>query len=132
MYRTRGSPVFLCSLDASKAFHRVNHATLFNVLLQRNIPVYIVRILAEWYSSQQLCVRWGSIFSGFFSVTNGVRQGGILSPRLFNLYIDNLSKKLMNTKSGCNVAGMMINHLIYADDLLSTDLSLCQSSAKIN
>ena len=110
-YRSQGSPVFLCSLDASKAFDRVNHLKLFSILLQRNVPLYIVRILAVWYTTQQLCVRWGTIFSTPFFVTNGVRQGGILSPRLFNLYLDDLSKSLMNCKIGCTVAGTLIHHL---------------------
>ena len=52
------------------------------------------------------------------SVSNGVRQGGVLSPLLFNLYIDDLSKKLNNCYLGCTVNDILINHLIYADDLV--------------
>ena len=88
------------------------------MLRHRFVPEYIIRILVFWYSTQQLCVRWGHVVSETFTVMNGVRQGGILSPRLFNVYIDNLSINLRNTKIGCTVASTMINHLIYADDLL--------------
>merc|ERR1712030_310479 len=62
--------------------------------------------------------RWGSCTSVPFHVTNGVRQGGILSPVLFNLYMDGLSKKLSECKTGCMVGEKLINHLIYADDLV--------------
>ena len=45
-------------------------------------------------------------------------QGGKLSPFLFNIYIDVISEKLNNFCIGCNMFGNMINHLIYADDLI--------------
>lgn len=49
-------------------------------------------------------------------MTNGVRQGGILSPMLFTLYMDKLSKQLIDCRTGCVVRGRLINHLLYADD----------------
>ena len=60
----------------------------------------------------------GSVVSDNFLITNGVRQGGILSPLFFNVYMDCLSESLRNTQTGCNVGGVMINHLTYADDLV--------------
>ena len=51
-------------------------------------------------------------------VSNGVRQGGILSPLFFNLYMDRLSVTLSKTKVGCALGKLMVNHLAYADDLV--------------
>ena len=65
-----------------------------------------------------LCVRWGSALSDSFFITNGVRQGGILSPLLFNVYMDALSSSLSNTPIGCSIGGVMVNHIMYADDLV--------------
>ena len=48
---------------------------------------------------------------------NGVKQGGILSPHLFNVYMDDLSVILNKLQIGCIYAGTIINHLMYADDL---------------
>ena len=77
--------------------------------------------------------------SDSFSVTNGVRQGGILSPYLFCVYMDDLSKQLNNVNAGCIIDATLINHLMYADDLvllapssmgLSMLLSACSDYGK--
>ena len=82
-YRSLNSNAYSCVLDASKVFDRVNHYVLFEKLIKRGIPVYIVRILICLYTTQKMYVRWKNIMSNNFSVTNGVR----LSPYLF-LYLD--------------------------------------------
>ena len=53
-----------------------------------------------------------------FKVPNGVRQGGILSPYLFNVYVDELSEQLKMCNVGCSVNGHLINHIMYAEDLV--------------
>ena len=58
-----------------------------------------------------------------FKVTNGVRQGGILSPQLFNIYIDGLSDILNKSSVGGSIGGKRINHMLYADDLCIVSLS---------
>ena len=65
-----------------------------------------------------MCIRWGDAYSAKFKVTNGVRQGGILSPYLFNVYVDELSEELNKCNVGCNLNGLLINHIMYADDLV--------------
>ena len=53
-----------------------------------------------------------------FSSSNGVRQGGILSPLLFNLNMFDISNTLNCCRQGCIVNGVPIDHLIYADDMV--------------
>ncbi len=62
-------------LDASKAFDRVNHAVLFKLLMDRNLPCTVLRFLFSWYKDY---------LSDSFGVTNGVRQG--VSNSIFRLY----------------------------------------------
>ena len=52
-----------------------------------------------------------------FNISNGVRQGGILSLSLFAIYIDNLSSLLNIIRIGCHITDVCINHTFYADDL---------------
>ena len=60
---------------------------------------------------------WGDSTSSLYTVSNGVRQGGILSPFLFNCYTDDLSSILNKSDIGCHIYEMCINHLLYADDM---------------
>ena len=118
LYTSMKGCVFTCFLDASKAFDRVNHSILFEKLARRGVPIYILRILIYWYENQRLCIRWGETMSEYFKVTNGVRQGSVLSSYFFNVYMDDLSERLNELKIGCMVGALIINHLLYADDLV--------------
>ena len=117
-YRARNGPVYMCFLDASKAFDRVNHDILFRKLVTRGVAGYIIRILLHWYTNQTMFVKWGNALTQPFSVSNGVRQGGVLSPFLLNVYMDDLSSILNWQQTGCTIGDTVINHLMYADDLV--------------
>ena len=92
-YKNNGSNVHTLLLDASKAFDRVNYIKLFNKLLDRGMCPLTVRLLLNMYTTQKLQVKWNSNISPKFDVTNGVRQGGVLSLLLFSVYIDELLEK---------------------------------------
>ena len=62
-------------------------------------------------------IRWGNTFSTSFCVSNGVKQGGIISLVLFNVYMDDLSCVLNRSNIGGRIGGEIVNHLSYADDL---------------
>ncbi len=89
-YTKHCSPVYACFLDASKAFDKLNQWILFKKYKQCGCPVYLVNVLVYWYQKQNLCVKWGNYLSDTFSVSNGIKQRGILSPILFNTYVDDL------------------------------------------
>ena len=74
-------------------------------------------MLMYWYTKQELCIRWGAEMSPYFTISNGVRQGGILSPSLFAVYMDDLSSLLNTSRIGCHIDDVCINHVFYADDL---------------
>ena len=117
-YTHEGSSVFACFLDASKAFDLMNHNILFRKLLTNGFPAHLIRFFLSWYKEQRMCVRWGSTFSDSFPVANGVRQGGVLSPILFTLYMDDLLMDLKNKGVGCFWDGFFSGALCYTDDLV--------------
>ena len=99
-----------------------------NYFLQKGLPSPIVRFLVNWYSLQRLKVRWGSSISDIFHVSNGVRQGGVLSPALFALYMDGLLEELSESGAGCCWDHMFAGALCYADDLVL--LAPCASALR--
>ena len=110
-------------LDASKVFDKISHWTLFRKLIDKGVPLNLVIILCYWYQKQEMTVKRGSCISDSFKVTNGVRQGGILSPQLFNIYIDGLSDILNKSSIGGSIDGKRINRMLYADGLCIVNLS---------
>ena len=78
----------------------------------------IIRLLLHLYLNQKICVKWGDVTSQEVKITNGVKQGGILSPVLFTLYIDQLLLRLRNTGVGCHIGNVFTGGLGYADDIL--------------
>ena len=57
-------------------------------------------------------IRWGRCYFLLFLVTNDVRQGSILSPYFFAVYIDDLLKELNKIKVGCFVGKSLVNHYL--------------------
>ena len=90
----------------------------FFKLIYSGISLLIVRILVFWYQTQQLCIKWGGWFNfTFFTISSGVRQGCILSPKIFALYMNGLTDELSNSYAGCYINDKCINHIINADDI---------------
>ena len=82
-YINNDSTVYSCFLDASKAFDRVHYGKLFIILLSKNIPNIVVRLYFDSYMRQKACVSWNNIKTSYFSMSNGVKQGGVISSIFF-------------------------------------------------
>ena len=105
------------TLDASKAFDRVNLLLLFSNLLQRDMCPLFLRFVMSTYCKQQMRIKWNGTTSNTFSTSNGVKQGGVLSPILFNVYINELILLLSNQRVGCHLYGQFVGNFIYVDDV---------------
>ena len=69
------------------------------------------------YQRQTVQASWQELQSDNFDISNGVRQGGVLSPILFNIYMDELIKQLEQSGDGCHIGHIFYGALGYADDL---------------
>ena len=105
-------------MDLSKAFDKINHFGLFIKLMNRSVPTGLLNVLEHWFRICLTCVRFGLAVSSFVSLECGVRQGGVLSPHLFNIYIDDIIKKVSNSNYSCNLLFTCISPFMWADDLL--------------
>ena len=87
-------------MDLSKAFDKVHHPKLFAKLVEKGLPPIICRLLMAMYRNQEVNVKWNGKDSNYFKIYNGVKQGAILSPQLFSIYIDNLFSTLRRREIG--------------------------------
>ena len=97
------------------------HIELFNILSERNMCPLIRRLLFNLYGNQQFQTRWNNCLSNMYNMTNGVKQGAVLSPILFTMYIDGLFYKLKRAGVGCHINGGAFG---YADDIVLMSPSL--------
>ena len=98
---------------------------LFHKLLERGLPPPILRFLSCWYQSQHMRVKRGSALSDGFGVSNGVRQGSVLSPVLFAVYLDGMLVELSSSGVGCYWGCMFAGSFCYADDIVLLYSTMC-------
>lgn len=115
-FKDGGSPVYICSLDAEKCFDKLWHdALMYKLWGVLEIPYWI--LLYKWYRKLQASVRWNNDISSVFNVSRGTRQGSILSPTIFNIFIDDLLKGLAQSECGIRIGRFRCNSFAYADDI---------------
>ena len=99
----------------------------------------MVRLLVFIYEEQEGCIKIAGFVSSNFRITNGTRQGSVLSPTLFSVYLDDIIKILRNKGLGCHIAGIWVGATAYADDLalmapsretMDKMLNVCDNYAK--
>ena len=111
-----GKRVYLCFVDYQKAFYRVKHDKLLEVMEAAGIPELERRLIMNLYWHQQAAVRWDKEVSRYVDIKRGVRQGCVISPILFNLYSEFMITEALENKNGINFNGNNITNLRYADD----------------
>jgi hypothetical protein len=107
---------YICFIDFQKAFDKVRHNKLREVMKLAGIPDLERKLIEHLYWNEEACVRTKSGETKYFKIRRGVRQGCILSPILFNLYSEYLVSEALNGLPGIKIGGYVINNIRYADD----------------
>ena len=131
-YINNNSDVYCVLLDASKAFDRVEFCALFTKLMSRKICPLVIRLLLYMYTTQILTVRWNASYSELFNVTNGVKQGGVISPILYCVYTDDLLNNLKKSGVGCCIGSYFYGALSYADDIILINPTVSGTKKMLN
>ena len=107
--------VYMCYIDYKKAFDRVYHALLMEVLSRNEIDEKDLKLIRNLYWQQTASIQTDEGQSSSFPIKRGVRQGCVLSPPLFNVYTNEIFKE-SDELPGIKLLGEYINNLRYADD----------------
>ena len=112
--------IYFCFIDYAKAFDCVDHNKLWKILKETGISDHLTCLLRNLYAGQEATVRTGHGTTHWFQIGKGVYQGCILSPCLFNLYAEYITRNagLEEAQAGIKIAGRNINNLRYADDTI--------------
>ena len=116
-YRNGKSPLHIISLDASKAFDKLWRAGLFYKMIGKMEPC-LWRILYNYYSLSKIIVKINDKKSDQIKISEGVKQGGILSPFLFNFFIDDLIRSCVDSGLGARMGRQSLCIVGYCDDLI--------------
>ena len=85
-YVSLNSTVNICALDLSKAFDKMDQQALLIKLMERKLPVNVLLLLEYWFKIGTTCVKWGAMFSRFYTLSCGIRQGGEFCRPTYSLY----------------------------------------------
>ena len=101
--------IYYCIIDYTKAFDCVDHNKLRKILKEMGIP----DLLRNLYAGQEATVRTGHGTTDWFQIGKRVRQGCVLSPCLFNLYLEYIMRntRLDEAQAGIKISGRNSNNL---------------------
>ena len=122
-YLAKGKDVYWAFMDLEKAYDRVDREAMWDVLRLYGVGGKLLRAVKSFYIGSKACVRVGNELSEWFPVKVGLRQGCVMSPWLFNLYIDGVVRevnaRVMGRGLELNGGGGMrweLCQLLFADD----------------
>ena len=110
--------VYFCFINYTKTFDRVNHKKLWKILQELGIPDHLTCLLKNLYAVQEATIRTRHGKTDGFLIGKGIHQGCILSPCLFNLYVECIMRNagVDEAQAGIKISGKNINNFRYADD----------------
>ena len=115
---SNGSKLYSCFIDFKKAFDTVIHPGIRYKLLQLGIGGCFYKIIDNMYLNSTLCIKVGDETTDFFKSSVGVRQGDVLSPNLFKIFVNDIPKYLSGSIDVVELNGKNIDCLLYADDFI--------------
>ena len=126
---------YCCFIDVRKAYDSVFRDSMWWHLIHKGIAGKMYRVLRAFYNKVESCVQLNGKYSDFFTSDIGVRQGCLLSPILFSIFINGLAEAVKGLNVGVNVMGKMVSELLFADDIVlmaenAQDLQLYAKTSK--
>jgi hypothetical protein len=115
--KSKKKSAYICYIDAKKAFDSVNRSCLWYKIIRAGVNGKILSAMQSLYDNVQCAIRINGVLSSWFSVNNGVKQGCLLSPTLFAVYVNDLAKMINELNCGIVMGDSEISILLFADDI---------------
>ena len=117
--RCLGKDTFACFVDFSKAFDSVNRMALWHKIEHRfGISGPFLNLIKSLYDNVESAVKVNNDLTDWFEIQNGVKQGCILSPTLFSMFINDLAEDINTAELGVQCKENIVSSLLFADDLV--------------
>ena len=117
-YQEHQNELYHVFIDFKKAFDRVWHQALWATMNKYNIDKNLIALIEELYNNATSAVYLDGDFGEWFRTTVGVRQGCLLSPTLFNIFLERImTDALEDHQSTVSIGGRCVNNLRFADDI---------------
>ena len=109
----------IACIDLEKAYDKACRVRLWQVLERYGIQGGLMTAIRSMYLGSQACVRASGKMSGWFHITQGVRQGCVMSPWLFNVFMDGIIREVKeNLQGGVQLTTTNVQMLLFADDVV--------------
>ena len=87
--RKKRIPLYVCFIDLTKAYDPVDETLLWTILARFSVPQMMILVIRQFRDGMRACVRLDDrVYSGWFAVEQGLRQGCVLAPLLFNIFVE--------------------------------------------
>ena len=112
----RGRPTYVCYIDLKSAFDMIIRSALLFKLRRQGIKGKLFSVITSMFKKATSTVKWDGQLGETFDNICGVLQGGVSSPQLYKVFLEDLVRYL-DTSYGVKINEKMICHLLLADDL---------------
>ena len=131
-YSKAKKKLYMCFVDFKKAYDYVWRKALMLKILETGIRGNMFKVIENMYTGGKSCIKTDGYLSRDFKCESGVRQGNVLSPNLFNIFVNDLPKCFVSGDGTPVIGKQHLNCLVYADDLVVLSLSLDDLQIKSN
>ena len=129
-YLNRNKRLHACFIDMQKCFDSIYRNGLWYKLYNMGIQGKFLRIIKDMYSNVKSCVKLCNNNSDFFEYAVGLRQGEVMSPILFSLFVNDIEENIIN--DNINLDDSITNLLLFADDMVIIGNSPTDLQNKLN
>jgi hypothetical protein len=114
----RKEDTYCCFIDIKKAFDSVNRTCLYYKLLNMGVKGNMLHAIKSLYQNPKCAVRINNMYTDYFDIPNGLKQGCLLSPTLFKIYVNDLAVEINKLNAGIKFMNESVSLLMFADDIV--------------